>query len=241
MIFKSRARRRYELAARAYEAMPASHKEFSIIANAEAVAAPRRLIDLALDAAARARDVKLPIFSGRPSREPRWFETWPGEHYKLLVGLVAALGARRVVEIGTYTGMGSLALLEALPADGALTTFDIKPWRDIPETWLRDEDFSTGRLTQEIADIAAPGVIGRHAAEFEAADFIFIDGPKDGVSEPKFLAALETLRLKRGVVVMFDDVRVLNMVALWRTIARPKLDVTSFGHWSGTGLVDWHG
>ena len=23
-------------------------------------------------------------------------------------------------------------------------------------------------------------------------------------------------------------------------IARPKLDLTSFGHWSGTGLVEWH-
>lgn len=241
MFFRSRARRRYNEATRAFEATTAAHKEFSVIANAEARPPSRRLIDLALDAAARARDLQFRIFAGRPSREPRWFETWPGEHYRLLAGLVAALGAREIVEIGTHTGMGALALLEALPAGGALTTFDIKQWRDIPETWLRDEDFAGGRLTQQIADIAAPGVIGRHAALFEAADFIFIDGPKDGVTEPKFLAALETLTLKPDAIVMFDDIRVLNMVALWRRLERPKLDMTSFGHWSGTGLVDWNG
>ena len=240
MMFSSRARRRYREALRAYEATPASHKEFSVIASAEAGAPSRRLVDLALAAAARARDAELRIYAGRPSREPRWFEIWPGEHYKLLAGLVAALGARRVVEIGTFTGMGTLALLEVLPADGELVTFDLKPWREFPETWLADADFASGRLVQRLADIGEPGVIARHAAAFESADFIFIDGPKDGVTEPKFLAALEPLSLKRDVVVMFDDVRVLNMVALWRALARPKLDLTSFGHWSGTGLVDWN-
>jgi hypothetical protein len=40
---------------------------------------------------------------------------------------------------------------------------------------------------------------------------------------------------------MFDDTRVLNMIEIWRRLNRPKLDLTSFGHWSGTGLVDWNG
>ncbi len=38
---------------------------------------------------------------------------------------------------------------------------------------------------------------------------------------------------------MFDDIRVWNMLEIWRGIRRPKLDLTSFGHWSGTGLVDY--
>lgn len=38
---------------------------------------------------------------------------------------------------------------------------------------------------------------------------------------------------------LFDDIRVWNMLAIWRGIRRPKLDLTSFGHWSGTGLVDY--
>ena len=39
---------------------------------------------------------------------------------------------------------------------------------------------------------------------------------------------------------MFDDIRLLNMIEQWRALPRPKLDLTSFGHWSGTGLVDWN-
>jgi hypothetical protein len=40
---------------------------------------------------------------------------------------------------------------------------------------------------------------------------------------------------------MFDDIRFWNMLRIWRNVAAPKLDITSFGHWSGTGLVDWAG
>ena len=239
MFFNSRARRKFTEAARAMATMSARHKEFSIIADAGDQPPSARLIEMGLAAAARARDVRFQIFAGRPSREAAWFETWPGEHYKLLAGLIGALGARRVVEVGTFTGMSALAMLEALPADGRLTTFDIQPWNGFAQTWLREADFASGRLTQEIADIAAPGAIARYINVFEQADLIFIDGPKDGVTEAKFLSALESLALPGNPIVMFDDIRVLNMVALWRAIARPKLDLTSFGHWSGTGLVDW--
>jgi hypothetical protein len=31
----------------------------------------------------------------------------------------------------------------------------------------------------------------------------------------------------------------MNMIGIWRGIRHPKLDLTSFGHWSGTGLVEW--
>jgi hypothetical protein len=31
----------------------------------------------------------------------------------------------------------------------------------------------------------------------------------------------------------------MPMLGVWRGIARPKLDLTSFGHGSGTGLVRW--
>lgn len=40
-------------------------------------------------------------------------------------------------------------------------------------------------------------------------------------------------------ILVFDDIRAWNMLAIWREIRMPKLDLTSFGHWSGTGLVDW--
>jgi hypothetical protein len=39
---------------------------------------------------------------------------------------------------------------------------------------------------------------------------------------------------------MFDDIHLWNTLGTWRRISRPKLGLTSFGHWSGTGLVDWN-
>jgi hypothetical protein len=39
--------------------------------------------------------------------------------------------------------------------------------------------------------------------------------------------------------LVFDDIRIWNMLRIWREIVRPKLDLTSFGHWTGTGIVDW--
>jgi hypothetical protein len=37
---------------------------------------------------------------------------------------------------------------------------------------------------------------------------------------------------------MFDDTRLPSMLKFWRELDYPKLDFTSFGHWSGTGLVE---
>ncbi len=55
MFFKSRSRRKIEAALRAYEDLSAAHKEFSIIASPEERPPSARLLDVALDAAARAR------------------------------------------------------------------------------------------------------------------------------------------------------------------------------------------
>jgi predicted O-methyltransferase YrrM len=228
---------------RVFESTPGRHKQASIIVSLddEPARPTKRLLNIALGAAARAQSVEFHILARRTSAEPRWHEVWPGEHYRLLAGLVAESGARNVVEIGTSTGMGTLAIAEALPVDGSVTTFDIVSWREFQKTWLAEEDFSSGRIAQEIADIAKPGAIARYRELFQEADFIFIDGPKDGVTERKFIEALASFPLMRNPLVMFDDIRVLHMIEIWRRLSRPKLDITSFGHWSGSGLVDWNG
>src|SRR3989304_2280656 len=45
----------------------------------------------------------------------------------LLAMLVRLSGARRILEIGTFTGYSALCRAEALPAKGKLTTCEIKP------------------------------------------------------------------------------------------------------------------
>jgi predicted O-methyltransferase YrrM len=170
---------------------------------------------------------------------PSYFHLWPGEHYRLLAALVAATLPAVVVEIGTFRGLGSLALLDRLGPTGRLVTFDLVPWSEIPGTCLRAEDFKPGRFEQSIADLTDLGVARANAKLLGSADLVFIDAAKDGVCEDRLLANLQAVGLKENALVVFDDTRVWNMLRFWRGLPYPKCDFTSVGHWSGTGVMEW--
>ncbi len=199
----------------------------------------RCVIEFALDVARAALDADISEIRLRAGALGWDIELWPGEHYRLLAAIVQRLQPRTVVEIGTLTGLSTLSLCRYLPEGGTVTTFDIVPWTRVPGTLFRSEDFDGGRLRQVIGDLADPVVFQEHAALLASADFIFVDGPKDRRFEPAFAAHLDTLTFTRPPWVLFDDIRELNMLRFWRELAKPKLDLTSFGHWTGTGLVRW--
>lgn len=197
------------------------------------------LIDLALKAVGCAARTDLSDLSRRLTGPPYWPDVWPGEHYKLLAGLVEVLQPRLAVEIGTATGLSALALAKSMPRMARVVTFDIVPWRQYPGHVLTDADFQDGRLQQFTDDLTDPLVARRHATLLGQADLIFIDAAKDGKMEPALMMNLANVGLKEGALLVFDDIRMLTMLPLWRQIALPKLDLTSFGHWSGTGLALW--
>ncbi len=172
---------------------------------------------------------------------PYYPEIWPGEHYKLLAGLVAAQQPRRVVEIGTAQGWSALALQSSLPPGSELVTFDIVPWTEMGNTAFRASDFEAGKLRQMLGDLSDKAFFAQCADLLSGCELLFVDAPKDGVFEQKLLENLSTIQLPPDALVVFDDVRLWNMLRIWREIKRPKLDLTSFGHWTGTGLVDWNG
>ncbi len=173
---------------------------------------------------------------GRP--DSCFYNVFPGEHYRFLQGLVQELAPRSVVEIGTYTGMSARVILDAASLDFQLHTYDLLPWSDF-SSHLTDADFESGRLQQHLDDLSIPSCFEAHLQRLNDAELIFCDGPKDGMFEYRFLRLLAGLELSyRRRYLVLDDIRFVNMLALWRSIESPKLDLTSFGHWSGTGLVD---
>jgi predicted O-methyltransferase YrrM len=199
------------------------------------------LIDLALRAAQEAWHTGLPDLSRRVDSDSIDFtRVWPGEHYRLLAALVKLLQPKRVLEIGTFRGMSALALKQFLPSAGIITTFDIVPWESVSDTFLRPDDFADDRLRQQVSDLSESAVFESHRNLIQETELLFVDGPKDGVFEHRLLQQLETVDFQKPLLVIMDDIRFWNMLAIWQDIARPKLDLTSFGHWSGTGLVDWH-
>jgi O-methyltransferase len=97
-----------------------------------------------------------------------------------LIGfLVRTLGAKRAIEVGTFTGYGSLAIACALPKDGKLICCDIS------ETWT-----AIGKRYWERAGVAvridlrlAPArdtLTGLAKTEAGRFDFAFIDADKGG-------------------------------------------------------------
>jgi len=211
----------------------------SMICSADDDAGPsQRLIDLSLQAIKLANEIRLDEIAARKDI-PEWFNVWPGEHYKLLAALVQILRPKVVIEIGTFTGLSALAIKQFLPPEGTLATFDLQPWQGIEEHVLTEADFADGRFVQHLDNLADEEPFERHRALLESAEFLFIDGPKDGVTEYVWMKRFQTLRFKNKPILLFDDIRLMSMVPFWRTLKHPKLDLTSFGHWSGTGLVDW--
>jgi len=196
------------------------------------------LFDLAFEAIAEARHVELPSVLERCTTEDQlaWVRQWPGEHYRLLAALMKTLAPALVVEVGTFTGMGALSMLAP---DGAarVVTYDIVDWSSVPGSLLRPEDFATGRIEQRLGDLSDGTFFAKEAELLAEADFIFVDGPKDGRFEANFFGKLLPVLGKKRQVVMVDDIHFTNMVQLWMSLPVTKLDVTSFGHWSGTGLM----
>lgn len=198
----------------------------------------RELIELGIAAAGAAVDSDLSAIAARCDPHlARWIELWPGEHYKLLAGLVSVVKPASVVEIGTFQGPGSLALLHGLPEQSHLVTFDVIPWAEIEGTVLRPEDFAGGRIQQRIGDLSDPEVFAQHRDVLLEADLVFMDAPKDGVFEPAFLELAVPLWRGSRRLLVIDDIRLAPMLQLWRDLPFPKLDLTSFGHWSGTGIA----
>ena len=169
---------------------------------------------------------------------------FPGDHYRLLSGLLTVLdneyGLKSIVDVGTHFGTGTRVMLDFAPA-ADIATFDVTSWQDFPTTFLSSSDFSVngGRLVQHLDNLQEDAAFNKHKELIVNADFIMCDGPKDGVFEREFLTKLSKTNFKnKPRFLLLDDIRFSTEMPLWRQIQSPKVDLTSFGHFSGTGLVD---
>ena len=168
----------------------------------------------------------------------------PGDHYRLIGGLIRCLRPKKLVDIGTAQGISARVMCDVAPLEANVSTFDIIPWDNkeaFPKTYVTEDDFASKKLIQYTEDLKNPSVFQKYLPLLNSAEFIMLDGPKDGQFE-WILARLMAENLKpaeKGARFLFiDDIRFENMLGLWRMIASPKIDLTSFGHFSGSGLVD---
>lgn len=197
------------------------------------------LLNLAVQLVNKAGTMNLDDIAARiPKTAVDYISIYPGEHYKLLAAIISIVQPKTVIELGTHLGYSSLCMKKFMPADGTIYTFDVIPWNGFPDTILKETDFDN-RLIQYLDDTTNVAQFNKHRELFASADIIFMDALKDGVQEYQFLKHFSTVNFARKCLFVFDDIRLWNMLDIWFHMDKPKLDLTSFGHWSGTGLVEW--
>jgi predicted O-methyltransferase YrrM len=202
----------------------------------------QRLINIGLNAADLANDICLKevadLFPELMAR--KYITCWPGEHYRLLAAIVKFLKPKLIIEVGTHQGASALSMKQHMINDAKIITYDIIPWHHINGTGFKQSDFDLN-LEQRLIDLTIPINEESQRLVFQDADLIFVDADKDGKMEQLFCDYFDSIKFNTKPLIIFDDIRLPNMIKIWRNIKHPKLDLTSFGHYSGTGLVDWCG
>jgi caffeoyl-CoA O-methyltransferase len=125
---------------------------------------------------------------------------------RLLQALIVVGGARRVLEIGTFTGFGTLAMAAALPQGGRVTTMEVD--EETAQRARRHFEASpfAGRIEMIVGD--ALNTIEGLTGPF---DLVYIDAWK--ADYPAYYDAVVTKLADRGVIVadnMFRAGRVFD-------------------------------
>ena len=208
----------------------------SIAYSREDIVTSAELVELVADAVKVAAKTQLTCGKTDLPDSP-YLNVFPGEHYRLINAIAKVSKAKKVVEIGTYTGMGTLSLKAGLP-DISVVTYDVLKWDALGlPSHFNSSDFNE-KLRQIIGDLSQDEVFKENFDILNDADIIFMDAPKDDKFEYAMAEKLSTLTHKKFRILILDDIQFVNMIDFWRKIKSPKLDITSFGHFSGTGIVD---
>jgi len=147
----------------------------------------------AVAAALRAATAKLPY--GGMQISP--------EQGQLMALLVQGIGARRAIEIGTFTGYSALWVALALPADGRLVCCDVSAeWTAVGKPYWERAGVA-GKIDLRIAP--ARETLDRLLVDNGAGayDFAFIDADKTGY-DGYYERCLKLLR--RGGLIAIDNV-----------------------------------
>jgi caffeoyl-CoA O-methyltransferase len=122
------------------------------------------------------------------------------EQGSFLTLLTAALGVRRAVEVGTFTGYSSLCIARGLAAGGQLSCFDVSDeWTSVARRYwqlagLSDQvSLTIGPAAETLAATAPDPVV----------DLAFVDADKSGY--PVYYELLLP-RMRPGGLILFDNV-----------------------------------
>lgn len=151
------------------------------------------------------------------------------EHYKLIAHFASKFSSP-VIDLGTLFGSSAVALKSHTSAD--VYTYDItdhvgnanKSYKNIEGIYLILKDCNT--------DVEA--MLALHP------DLILLDiDPHDGIQEHTFYELLK--QHNYSGLLLCDDIHLNHaMEKWWSDVTHEKHDLTKYGHWSGTGLINFN-
>jgi predicted O-methyltransferase YrrM len=120
----------------------------------------------------------------------------------LLALLVHLVGARRALEVGTFTGYSALAIAAALPADGKLITCDVsEEWTAVARRYWEEAGLS-GRIELRLGPAVDTLAELRRQGGAGSFDFAFIDADKPSYNV-YYEACLDLVR--PGGLIVLDN------------------------------------
>ena len=160
-----------------------------------------RLHGYLLEHSLRESDVKRRLREVTASLEQSAMQIAP-EQGQLMALLVELIGARRIVEIGTFTGYSALCMAEAMPADGTLICCDLsEKWTDIARGFWREAgvaeriDLRLAPALETLDALLAQGQAGQF-------DLAFVDADKGNYT--RYFERCLTL-VRPGGLILFDN------------------------------------
>jgi predicted O-methyltransferase YrrM len=168
---------------------------------------------------------------------------------KFLHLLAKAVGARRILEVGTLGGYSTIWLARALPADGSLITLEIDPRHaDVARANL-DRAGVGDKVDVRVAP-ALDTLDALKAAQGNPFDFVFIDADKEnnanyaqaaiGLARPGALIVVDNvIREGRVLDAQAEDSAVRGTRRLFDMLANePRLESTAI---QTVGVKKWDG
>jgi len=124
------------------------------------------------------------------------------EQGAFLAFLARLIGARRTLEVGTFTGYSALAVALSLPADGRLVALDVsEEWTTVARAHWREAGVAE-RIELRLGPAADSLAALEREGEAGAFDMAFIDADKVGY-DAYYEAALRLVR--PGGLIVFDN------------------------------------
>lgn len=156
-------------------------------------------------------------------------------YYQYLACLIRAIKPKQVLELGASIGVSTIVMATQLSNDAKLYSVD------------DESDYREGMRDWEAIDKEYPQLIkvkgndldlSIYPKDFDISktDLVFIDTAHYGGQLKKELDLYLPL-LKKGCVILIDDIRLNDMFVVWESIQDDKIEITNPCHYSGFGMV----